>query len=75
MACPMETTEAFCDGHVSAFSFLGVSQGTSCTTTLVWRQWQVSWDPPREYFHPPLTSRQFRPKKRAHLRVTAARTA
>ena len=23
MACPMEPTEAFCDYHVSAFSFLG----------------------------------------------------
>ena len=74
MACPMEPTEAFCDYHVSAFSFLG-----NVPRNILYDNTRLaairSWDPPREYFHPPLTSRQFRPKKRVHLRVTAARTA
>ena len=35
-AYPAETTEAFCDGHVSAFSFLGACPGASSTTTRDW---------------------------------------
>ena len=44
---PAETTEAFCDGHISAFAFLGgipqsiprLREGRLCTTTPSW-QWQ-----------------------------------
>ena len=50
-AYPAETTEAFCDGHVSAFSFLGgvprsiprLRRGRLCTTTPGWR-WRRSWE-------------------------------
>ena len=50
-AYPAETTEAFCDGHVSAFSFLGgvprsipsLRTGRLCTTTPAWR-WRRSWE-------------------------------
>ena len=50
-AYPAETTEAFCDGHVSAFSFLGgvpqsipgLRRGRLCTTTRSW-PWPGSWD-------------------------------
>ena len=50
-AYPAETTEAFCDGHVSAFSFLGrvprsipsLRRGRLCTTTPAWR-WLRSWE-------------------------------
>ena len=38
-AYPAETTEAFLDGHVSAFAFLGVCPRASSTTTRSWR-WQ-----------------------------------
>ena len=42
-AYPTETTEAFLDGHVSAFAFLGgVPQSASCTITPGWR-WPGSW--------------------------------
>ena len=44
-AYPAETTEAFCDGHISAFRFLGgvpqsvpcLRRGRLCTTTRSWR--------------------------------------
>ena len=39
---PAETTEAFLDGHVSAFAFLGECPGASCTTTRSWR-WPRYW--------------------------------
>ena len=50
-AYPAETTEAFCDGHVSAFSFLGgvprsipcLRRGRLCTTTRPW-PWPGSWE-------------------------------
>ena len=42
-AYPAETTEAFCDGHVSAFTFLGGVPRASCTTTPGWR-WRRSWE-------------------------------
>ena len=43
-AYPAETTEAFCDSHLSAFSSLGaVYRGASCTTTPAWR-WLRSWE-------------------------------
>ena len=50
-AYPAETTEAFCDGHVSAFSFLGgvprsipcFRRGRLCTTTRGW-PWPGSWE-------------------------------
>ena len=50
-AYPAETTEAFCDGHVSAFSFLGgvplsipgLRRGRLCTITRGWR-WPGSWE-------------------------------
>ena len=50
-AYPAETTEAFCDGHVSAFSFLGgvprsipgLRRGRLCTTTRSLR-WPGSWE-------------------------------
>ena len=50
-AYPAETTEAFCDGHVSAFSFLGgvpqsipgLRRGRLCTTTRSW-PWPGSWE-------------------------------
>ena len=42
-AYPRETTEAFLDGHVSAFAFLGgVPRSRSSTTTRPWR-WHGSW--------------------------------
>ena len=42
-AYPAETTEAFLDGHVSAFAFLGgAPQRASSTTTPSWR-WPGSW--------------------------------
>ncbi len=42
-AYPAETTEAFCDGHASAFSFWASYRGASCTTTPAWR-WLRSWE-------------------------------
>ena len=50
-AYPAETTEAFCDGHVSTFSFLGgvpmnipgLRRGRLCTTTRSW-PWPGSWE-------------------------------
>ena len=50
-AYPAETTEAFCDGHVSALSFLGgvprsipgLRRGRLCTTTRDWL-WPGSWE-------------------------------
>ena len=50
-AYPAETTEAFCDGHVSAFAFLGgvprgipgLRRGRLCTTTRGWL-WPRSWE-------------------------------
>ena len=50
-AYPAETTEAFCDGHISAFSLLGgvpmnipgLRRGRLCTTTRSWR-WPGSWE-------------------------------
>ena len=41
-AYPRETTEAFLDGHVSAFAFLGGIPPRSCTTTPPLR-WRGSW--------------------------------
>ena len=41
-AYPAETTEAFLDGHVSAFAFLGECPGASCTTIPSWR-WPRYW--------------------------------
>ena len=42
-AYPAETTEAFCDGHVSAFSFLGrVPQSIVYDNTK--SQWRRSWE-------------------------------
>ena len=41
-AYPAETTEAFLDGHVSAFAFLGGAPRAFCTTTPGWR-WPGSW--------------------------------
>ena len=40
-AYPAETTEAFCDGHVSAFRYLAECRRASCTTTrrLPWRRY------------------------------------
>ena len=35
-ACPAETTEAFCDGHVSAFAFFGgVPLSILCAKTMI----------------------------------------
>ena len=42
-AYPAETTEAFCDGHVSAFSFLGGVPRSIVSTTRDWR-WPGSWE-------------------------------
>ena len=50
-AYPAENTEAFCDGHVSAFTFLGevptsipcLRRGRLCTTTPAWR-WPRYWE-------------------------------
>ena len=42
-AYPAETTEALCDGHVSAFSFLGECRRVSCTTTPGLR-WPGYWE-------------------------------
>ena len=39
---PAEITEAFCDGHVSAFSFLAACRTVPCTTTGGWL-WRRSW--------------------------------
>ena len=41
-AYPAETTEAFLDGHVSAFAFLGGCPRASCTTIRSWR-WLGYW--------------------------------
>ena len=43
-AYPAETTEAFCDGHVSVFAFLGGGDPRAfCTTTPRWR-WPGYWE-------------------------------
>ena len=39
---PREPTEAFLDGHISAFAFLGGFHSRSSTTTRRWR-WRGSW--------------------------------
>ena len=42
-AYPAETTEAFCDGHISAFASLGGVPRAFCTTTPPWR-WPGYWE-------------------------------